>query len=221
LDGLKSAQDPRTVEQIRPAAIGYYQPDTSCSTGAVPIDSQPKSSEKTGFFTTDPLGTYHRRAVWVLHLDPIPRRSGPVWRREPLRHDPLQPELAGVPEHGGAGLRLCARSGRSRSVCGRPAAPASACARRAVTIGSVGYPGLPSPACHPGLPSPSIHAASWCSIMRELPAGPAVVPPVNGSVSADGRQYHPKLAAFRFTFGARHPNRSHVKLPREDKHESM
>jgi hypothetical protein len=32
--------------------------------------------------------SHHRRAVRVRHLEPIPRRSGPVGRRKPLRHDP-------------------------------------------------------------------------------------------------------------------------------------
>src|ERR1700719_2931068 len=48
--------------------------------------------------------TDHRQAVRVLDLDPIPRRAGPIRRRQPLRHDALQPELAGVPEYNGAVL---------------------------------------------------------------------------------------------------------------------
>ena len=37
----------------------------------------------------------HGGAVGVLDLDPIPQRSGPVGRTEPLRHDALKPELTG------------------------------------------------------------------------------------------------------------------------------
>jgi glutaminyl-peptide cyclotransferase len=44
----------------------------------------------------------HRWAVWVLDLNPITGRPGMVGRGEPLRHDALEPELAGVPEHHGA-----------------------------------------------------------------------------------------------------------------------
>jgi hypothetical protein len=47
---------------------------------------------------------HHRRAVGVLNLDPVSRCSGPVVRRQPFRHDPLQAHLAGMPEHRGAVL---------------------------------------------------------------------------------------------------------------------
>jgi Phage integrase family len=42
--------------------------------------------------------SHHRRAIWVLDLDPIARGSGPVGRRQPFRHDSLEPEPAGVLE---------------------------------------------------------------------------------------------------------------------------
>jgi hypothetical protein len=40
--------------------------------------------------------TDHRRAVRVLHLEPVPRRARPVGCGEPLRHDALKADLAGV-----------------------------------------------------------------------------------------------------------------------------
>jgi hypothetical protein len=35
---------------------------------------------------------------------------------------------------------------------------------------------------------PYVNAANRCNFIRELPAGPAVVPPINGSVGAVGRR---------------------------------
>ncbi len=46
-------------------------------------------------------GAPHRGAVRVLDLEPVPRRARP-WRGQPLRNDASEPELAGMPEHGGA-----------------------------------------------------------------------------------------------------------------------
>ena len=40
----------------------------------------------------------HRRAVRVLHLEPVTRRARPVGRAQPLRHDALQAHAAGVDE---------------------------------------------------------------------------------------------------------------------------
>jgi hypothetical protein len=44
----------------------------------------------------------HRWAVWVFHLDPIPRWPGAIRRCQTLRHDALQAHLADLPEYGGA-----------------------------------------------------------------------------------------------------------------------
>jgi hypothetical protein len=80
----------------------------------------------------------HRRAVRVLDLDPIARRSRSVGRSKPLRNDALKPELAGVPEHGGAippvrSLWMMPTAARASSfavwLCGRRKAEGAAIAR--------------------------------------------------------------------------------------------
>jgi hypothetical protein len=43
----------------------------------------------------------HCRAVWVLDLEPVPRRPRPVGRGEPLRHEALKAHLAGLLQTGG------------------------------------------------------------------------------------------------------------------------
>src|SRR5436190_20731861 len=42
----------------------------------------------------------HCRRVSVLHLEPIGRAAGTVWRILPLRDNAFEAELAGVPEYG-------------------------------------------------------------------------------------------------------------------------
>src|SRR5262249_6527777 len=41
----------------------------------------------------------HRRARWLLHLEPVAAAARAVERLQPLRHDPLAPEGGGVLEH--------------------------------------------------------------------------------------------------------------------------
>jgi hypothetical protein len=42
----------------------------------------------------------HCRRVSVLHLEPIGRAAGTVWRILPLRDNAFEAELAGVPKYG-------------------------------------------------------------------------------------------------------------------------
>ena len=58
---------------------------------------------QSGATTTRPR-PLHCRAVWILDLDPVPRRPGSIGCGQPFQHDALQTEFAGVPEHGGAVL---------------------------------------------------------------------------------------------------------------------
>jgi hypothetical protein len=59
----------------------------------------PSPSPSKGDLSPAPLSmSCHRGTVRVFHLAPVPRGPGPVGRCQPLRHDPLEPESAGVLE---------------------------------------------------------------------------------------------------------------------------
>jgi hypothetical protein len=65
---------------------------------------------------TSPLRlALHRRVLWVLALDPVPRPTGAVGRAKALRHDAFEPEPASVAKHDVARARQCVRSSADRS----------------------------------------------------------------------------------------------------------
>jgi hypothetical protein len=115
------------VERIRPAAtVCYLQRDvfierirlnsTHSSPEAAalrlfPVQSDGASICRVGLqskmaedYEHPSQASRHRRAVWVLHLDPVPRRARPMRRAQPLRNDTLKAKLAGVLKDQGAVL---------------------------------------------------------------------------------------------------------------------
>jgi hypothetical protein len=70
----------------------------------------------------------HRRAVRVLHLDPVPRRPRPIWRAHSLGAIPSRPSLQACRKIR-APSSSCARSARCRYVACPPASPAASFGR--------------------------------------------------------------------------------------------
>src|SRR5262245_41153516 len=42
---------------------------------------------------------FHRRMLWVLALDPVPRAAEAIGRAEPLRHDAFEAKLTSMAKH--------------------------------------------------------------------------------------------------------------------------
>jgi hypothetical protein len=81
----------------------------------------------------------HRRRFRVLELEPVLRPAGAIARPEPLRHDALEPELAGVLKYALAIVGE-ARSGAAPEGSRAAGSRASPCASPAARAAGLGHP---------------------------------------------------------------------------------